>query len=119
MTSVARDEDDVPVTMALLCFLHLMDKSRSAFIAESQIANDLDMPLPDDWHTRCRKLMFKQHGEACKKMGLALNEITFKTLLDAVSHAPDGIIEEMDATESKDLPSRFVFNPWKGGVRRA
>lgn len=109
-------QGDVPITGAFLSLVKILQSSRSRFIAESNLANDLDRPHPAHWLERCRDLFFNEFAEQFKQAGLLLNEITFSSLMDL------NVDHEVRNTVIADLPTTFVFNPWmgqgKGGIRK-
>jgi len=110
------EADDVPVSGAFLNLVKILQSSRSRFIAESSLAEELGLAAPRDYLARCRDLFFTEFAQQCRSVGLSLNEITFSNLMDLEVDA------EIRRTPYSDLPHLFVFNPWlhqgRGGIRR-
>lgn len=115
-------DGDVPVTAAFLNLVHILDKSRSVFISDTCLARDLGDEPPLDWDERCRDLFFNRYADSCEKIGLSLNEQTYRALVDLCSTTPEALLKDMNSTQAEDLPTRFIFNPWigmgRGGVRK-
>lgn len=110
------ESDDVPVTSVFLNLVKLLHGSRTRFLAETHIAEDLGLPAPKDYWERCNDLFFNEFGAQFKAAGLSLNEITFRSLM----HLELDV--EVMRTKFSDLPLLFAFNPWlhmgKGGIKR-
>ncbi len=103
--------DDVPLTKRLLCLVKLTQSVRQMNLDKSALAGGDGDGHGEGWFEATRQFFFSQreHADAC---GIALNEITF----EAIIARP--IPEECLHTDFEELPKKFVFNPWKGGILR-
>lgn len=111
--SQSRKTEEVPFTMELLNLFHIMNSSRKVFVSESCIAESLGLPAPKGWDTRCRELFFDRYADICNRLGLSLNEVTYRAISWDFSENAE-LVKELNNTSADDLPKRFSFSPWCG-----
>lgn len=105
MNTQSPSEDDVPVTGDMLAFIQLIQACKRKDLALMSLDSQAS------WVNTTRDAFFGEYAKYAKVCGLKLNEITF----EAVERY--AIPEVCMHTDFQDLPKRFVFNPWRGGIR--
>jgi hypothetical protein len=105
--------EDVPVTLSLLYLFSFLNSSRKSFIDETGFTSSLGEPEPADYDSRCRHLFFFKYAGAAIKLGINLDEVTYRTIMDLPLTSAD-LLDEMSVSDYNKLPERFVFNPLKG-----
>lgn len=110
MTDIEKrdDNENIPVTVAMLCLISAIQHHAKAYINESIVSRELNLPEPESYLDRCKKLFTGQYAESAKAIGLPLNNITFKTILSVQ------LTDDMNMMEPNALKSEFIFNPWTG-----
>lgn len=92
--------------------MQVVRKAAGFYRAESNLADHLGTPPPVDFFKRCEDLFSKTYGEQAKKVGLALNQATFEAIIRCE------VPEEVLRTDYQELPTTWIFNPYKGWRRR-
>lgn len=109
------ETNNVPVTNAFVSLVYAIQAARTMYINETHLAEELGFAKPEDYFVRCQKLFYVTYVGHVKAIGLRLNEITFRSILDLK------LPEEVLTANVEDLPNKFVFDPWlgqgKGGIK--
>lgn len=106
--AVARTEKGVvPVTIPFLQLVTILHAHRTAYVAETGLAQSMGEAEPEFWMDRCRKL-FLSHKAACDHIGLIQNEQTFRALMGL----KESDLAVLHRTMPDELSTRFVFDPW-------
>lgn len=108
-------EDEVPMTPALLSFLHMMQSAKEMFLSERMVTEALDLPDPGDYASRFETLFYTTHAAMADKLGLKRNAITKEAIMWLELDPELGRMSRAELQE-------FVFNPWayqgRGGIYR-
>lgn len=109
-------ETQVAVTGAFLSLALAIHHAKNLYIREGQMAEDLGLEKPEDWHSRCEVLFMKTYAAQADAIGLNRNKITLEALINL------RIPEQCMTTDTSKLPAMFFFDPWlsmgRGGIMR-
>lgn len=111
-TTTAVDSEDVPVTEGLVAVATVIQQAAALYRSQSSLAEHFKSQRPPEWLSRCESMFFSVYDKEAKAVGLKLNDVTF----EAIAYKP--IPKEVLNTPFEVLPTKWVFNPYRGWFRR-
>jgi hypothetical protein len=97
--------DDVQVTGGLLSLVQVIRNAAVLYQSEAVMAHLLELPKPSDYLMRCKDLFYKTYAEQVTKVGLSLDDATFKAIV--LGRLPAEVVD----AKFGDLETNWVFNP--------